>query len=96
MPKEIQGLEKRSGAILFNIKGDVVDFSDLKVGDIAKVKTIKESIIHINVETIQEEGVFLGKTKRVINGKNGASFGVERGDNVCTHIDFVFEIEREI
>ena len=94
MPKQIQGLEKRVGSIIFVGTGKALDMEDLRVGDLVKVKKTDGTTITIKVDIIQEEETFLGTVEAIGPQPKLKTNGIECGDYVVENIAFVFEINR--
>ena len=89
--KTIQGLSKRKGVIAY-VRSDKTedDFGPFRVGDFAHVVHQNGGNAVLRIDILQKEGKFIGTVMRCFP-KIG---GIDVGDVVIEHHDFVFALTR--
>ena len=92
MPKQIQGLRKRTGELLFRPEGKIKTIRPIEVNDIVTFFHDNGTSIKVRVDVIQEEGVIIGT---VIEMSSGAP-GISINDYIVSHENFVFVVFKNL
>jgi len=91
MPKQVQGLKKRTGNIQYAAKGKKTQRGPIEAGDIVQLAHENGALINVRVDTPQEEGLLIGTVIDISTDTPGISVD----DSIVSHEDFVFMVKRK-
>lgn len=91
MPKQIQGLRKRTGNIQYMAEGKNLQQGPIEVGDIVQFVHDNGASINVRVDTPQEEGTLIGTVIKM----SADAPGILVDDSIVSHEDFVFMVMRK-
>jgi hypothetical protein len=90
MPKQIQGLRKRTRSIQYVKNREEEKQSPIRNGDLVQLFHENGTSIQVRVETTQEEGIIIGTVIKM----GAEAPGVSIDDLIVSHEDFVFVVTK--
>jgi hypothetical protein len=91
MPKQLQGLRKRTGSIQYLADGKKVQQGPIEVGDSVQLVHENGAFVTVRVDGLQEEGTFIGTVTQM----SAAAPGISVNDQIVDNEAYVFVVIRK-